>query len=95
MYNLREMRSLNAVFWSALRLELARCGLADTPEVLDFERRPVPAEIEADTLFTQVCGYPLQTIYRGQATILGAPVYATEHCSGASHAAGTCALSEV
>ncbi|MCL4768061.1 MAG: PhnD/SsuA/transferrin family substrate-binding protein [Hyphomicrobiaceae bacterium] len=86
MYNLPEMRPLNAAFWNALRVELARRGLGDTPEALDFERRPVPAEIEADTFFTQVCGYPLQTIYRGQATILGAPVYAAEHCSGAGHA---------
>jgi ABC-type phosphate/phosphonate transport system substrate-binding protein len=86
MYNLPEMRPLNAAFWGALRVELARRGLRDTPEALDFERRPVPAEIEPDTLFTQVCGYPLQTIYRGQATILGAPVYAAEHCSGAGHA---------
>ena len=86
MYNLPEMRSLNAAFWGALRVELARRGLCDTSATLDFERRPVPAEIEADTLFTQVCGYPLQTIYRGQATILGAPVYAAAHCSGAGHA---------
>ena len=85
MYNLPEMRPLNAAFWGALRAELARHGLDDAPETLDFERRPVPIEIEADTLFTQVCGYPLQTIYRGQATILGAPVYAAEHCSGAGH----------
>jgi ABC-type phosphate/phosphonate transport system substrate-binding protein len=85
MYNLPEMRSLNAEFWGALRAELARRGLDDAPEALDFERRPVPAEIGTDTLLTQVCGYPLQTIYRGQATILGAPVYAAEHCSSASH----------
>ena len=86
MYNLPEMRSLNAAFWDALRVELARRGVCDTSATLDFERRPVPAEIEADSLFTQVCGYPLQTIYRGQATILGAPVYAAAHCSGAGHA---------
>ena len=86
MYNLPEMRSLNAAFWGALRVELERRGLGGIPEALDFERRPVPAEIETHTLFTQVCGYPLQTIYRGQATILGAPIYAAEHCSGASHA---------
>ena len=86
MYNLPEMRTLNAAFWGALRVELARRGLDDTPEVLDFERRPVPSEIEPDTMFTQVCGYPLQTIYLGQATILGAPVYSAEYCSGPAHA---------
>jgi hypothetical protein len=85
MYNLPEMRSANATFWGALRTELARRGLCDIPEALDFERRPVPDGIEAETLITQVCGYPLQTIYRGQATILAAPVYAAAHCSGAYH----------
>lgn len=86
MYNLPEMRPLNAALWGALRVELGRRGLDDPPEALDFERRPVPSEVEKDTLFTQVCGYPLQTIYRGQATLLGAPVYAAEHCTGANHA---------
>lgn len=85
MYNLPEMRSHNAAFWVALRVELTRLGLENVPDLVDFERRPVPTEIEPDTLFTQVCGYPLQTIYRGQATMLGAPVYATDHCTGASH----------
>jgi ABC-type phosphate/phosphonate transport system substrate-binding protein len=80
------MREVNAAFWHAVRTELIRRGLEDAPDKLDFERRPVPSEIEPDTLFTQVCGYPLQTNYRGQATLLGAPVYAAEHCTGAGHA---------
>ena len=58
-----------------MRSELGRLGIGDLPHNLDFERRPVPAEIDADTLFTQVCGYPLQTIYRAQAAFLAAPVY--------------------
>jgi ABC-type phosphate/phosphonate transport system substrate-binding protein len=86
MYNLPEMRGLNAAFWAALRTEFVRRGLEDVPKDLDFERKPVPSSIEPDTLFTQVCGYPLQTIYRGQAIMLGAPVYEAEHCAGATHA---------
>ena len=86
MYNLPEMRGANAAFWAAMRAELARRGLESVPEQLDFERKPVPSGIEPDTLFTQVCGYPLQTIYRGQATLLGAPVYTAEHCAGPTHA---------
>lgn len=85
MYNLPEMQGVNAAFWNALRVELTRRGLEHPPEALDFERKPVPGEIEADTLFTQVCGYPLQTIYRGQAILLGAPVYEAAHCDGATH----------
>jgi hypothetical protein len=85
MYNLPEMRSENRAFWRALRVELARVGLDGLPDELEFERRPVPVEVDADTLLTQVCGYPLQTIYRGQAALLAAPVYADEYCSGATH----------
>jgi len=84
MYNLPEMRSANAAFWEAVRQELANRG-DRVPAMLEFERKPVPVEIEPDTLFTQVCGYPLQTIYRGQAALLGAPVYAVNHCDGPNH----------
>jgi ABC-type phosphate/phosphonate transport system substrate-binding protein len=86
MYNLPEMRPVNKAFWDALRTELQRQGIEDAPADLDFARRPVPSEIGRDILFSQVCGYPLQTIYRGQATLLGAPVYTVEHCDGPAHA---------
>lgn len=85
MYNLPEMRSANAAFWEALRQELANRG-ARVPAMLELDRKPVPVEIEPDTLFTQVCGYPLQTIYCGQAALVGAPVYAVNHCDGPTHA---------
>jgi ABC-type phosphate/phosphonate transport system substrate-binding protein len=85
MYNLPEMRTANAAFWEAVRIELRRQGIDDVPAALDFERKPVPAEIERDTLLTQVCGYPLHTIYGGQASLLGAPAYAVEHCEGPTH----------
>jgi ABC-type phosphate/phosphonate transport system substrate-binding protein len=86
MYNLPEMRPANKAFWDAVRTELARQGVDDAPGDLDFERRPVPPEIGPDTVFTQVCGYPLQTIYYGQTTPLGVPVYAAAYCEGATHA---------
>ena len=85
MYNLPEMQSDNRALWGAMRVELSRLGLDDLSDDLDLTRRPVPTEIETDTLFTQVCGYPLQTIYRRQATLLGAPVYADKYCKGATH----------
>jgi ABC-type phosphate/phosphonate transport system substrate-binding protein len=56
------------------------------PTLPDFTRPPVPAAIGADTLFSQVCGYPLQTIFRGQARLLGIPTYALPFCGPASHA---------
>jgi ABC-type phosphate/phosphonate transport system substrate-binding protein len=86
MYNLPEMRADNAAFWLAIRTEAERLGVTGLPAELDFTRKPVPDRIEADTLFTQVCGWPLQTIYSGQATVLGVPVYGAAHCDGPNHA---------
>ena len=85
MYNLPEMRPLNAAFWSAVRVELARAGEKNLPSDLDFAGPPVPSAIDAGAVFTQVCGYPLQTIFRDQAVLLGAPVYTAEYCVGATH----------
>ncbi len=83
MYNLPQMQPANAAFWQALRAEL---GLEAAPAALDFAQPPVPGEIAPGTLFTQVCGYPLQKKYRGQARMLGVPTYALPHCGPASHA---------
>jgi ABC-type phosphate/phosphonate transport system substrate-binding protein len=86
MYNLPEMRAENAAFWLAIRTEAERLGVTGLPPALDFARKPVPERIEPNTVFTQVCGWPLQTIYSGQATILGVPAYGAAHCDGPTHA---------
>jgi ABC-type phosphate/phosphonate transport system substrate-binding protein len=86
MYNLPEMRADNVAFWQAIRIEAGRLGVAGLPETLDYARKPVPERIEDEAIFTQVCGWPLQTIYAGQATVLGVPVYAAAHCDGPTHA---------
>src|ERR1700720_4506845 len=87
MYNFPEMRSANAQFWGALRGLLLEAGLSDVPETLVFERAPVPARLEAEMLFSQTCGYPLETVFKGQALRLGAPVYDVPGCAGATHRA--------
>ena len=86
MYNLPEMQAENAAFWLAIRTEAERLGVMGLPPALDFARKPVPARIEPDTVFTQVCGWPLQTIYAGQAKVLGVPAYDAAHCAGPTHA---------
>jgi ABC-type phosphate/phosphonate transport system substrate-binding protein len=86
MYNLPEMQADNAAFWRAIRTEAASLGAVGLPADLDFSRKPVPERIEGAALFSQVCGWPLQTIYAGQATILGVPAYAAAHCTGPTHA---------
>ena len=85
MYNLPEMRAVNARFWQVLRGLLIEAGLGGIPEILSFDRRPVPERIGPEVLFSQTCGYPLETIFRGQAVRVGTPCYDAEGCDGPSH----------
>ena len=85
MYNLPEMRGDNARFWEALRELLVEAGLRDLPERLTFDRLPVPERIGPEIFFSQTCGYPLETIFSGQAIRLGTPCYAVPGCDGPTH----------
>ncbi len=82
MYNLPEMRQANADFWRALRTLVTKAGLAEVPDELLFDRPPVPERIGAEVLFSQTCGWPLETIFRGQAIRLGTPCYDADGCEG-------------
>jgi ABC-type phosphate/phosphonate transport system substrate-binding protein len=86
MYNLSEMRAANDAFWAALRREAQRLGLNGLPIQLEHDEPAVPTALQADLIFSQACGYPLQTIYRGQATLLGVPCYDAAGCEGPTHA---------
>jgi ABC-type phosphate/phosphonate transport system substrate-binding protein len=85
MYNLPEMRAVNARFWEALRGLLVEAGLSEAPESLTFDRLPVPERIGPEVLFSQTCGYPPETIFSGQAVRLGTPCYAVLGCDGSTH----------
>jgi ABC-type phosphate/phosphonate transport system substrate-binding protein len=85
MYNLLEMRPANARFWEAMRALLAASGLRDLPEMLAFDWPPVPERIEPGVLFSQTCGYPLETIFSDQAIRLGTPCYDVPGCDGPTH----------
>jgi len=85
MYNLPEMRPVNAQFWEVLRGLLMEAGLDEVPETLHFDQVPVPERIGPEMLFSQVCGYPLETIFSGQAVRLGTPCYDGPGCDGPSH----------
>ncbi|WP_200964619.1 phosphate/phosphite/phosphonate ABC transporter substrate-binding protein [Bosea sp. Root483D1] len=86
MYNLPEMRALYLAFWNALVTELGP-EAGELPEAFSFDRPAVPAAIGPEIFFSQTCGYPLQTIYRGQYQLLGVPSYDAPGCSEASHCA--------
>lgn len=87
MYNLPEMRLRNAAFWEALAEELRREGTTGLPAELSVARHAVPDRIEPEVLFSQTCGYPLQTIYRGQFRLLGVPTYDAPGCGKGTHRA--------
>jgi ABC-type phosphate/phosphonate transport system substrate-binding protein len=86
MYDFPALRPSRSAFWAAILRELSKEGFADLPAALDFTARAVPDFLPPSMLFSQVCGYPLQTIFRGQARMLAAPVYDVAHCDGATHA---------
>ncbi len=81
------MAAVNSAFWRALAEELRRDGVADAPGELLTESPPVPEAIPPGTLFTQTCGYPLQTIYQGQYQLLGVPTYDAPGCGAGTHRA--------
>lgn len=87
MYNLPGMRAANAALWSALADRLRATGLSEPPGALLFERPPVPDGIGPEVLFTQTCGYPLQTLYRGQYRLLARPWCEAAGCAGSTHSA--------
>jgi len=87
MYNLPEMRSRNEAFWDALAEELRRDGWTNLPARLSLADAAVPYGIESDVLFSQTCGYPLQTIHGGQGRLLGVPTYDAPGCRAGTHRA--------
>lgn len=76
MYALPEMAAANAAFWAAVRQEVP--GL---PEHLSPAPPHLPAAIEPATIFSQMCGYPLKTIFGGQFFLLGTPLYDFPGCT--------------
>ncbi|MBL8703708.1 MAG: PhnD/SsuA/transferrin family substrate-binding protein [Rhodospirillales bacterium] len=87
MYNIPEMHPAFAAFWAALRDEATSRGVAGLPAGLRYDLPAVPDRIDADVIFTQVCGFPLLTRLKGQATILLTPVYDLPGCDGPMHTA--------
>jgi ABC-type phosphate/phosphonate transport system substrate-binding protein len=87
MYNLPEMQGANEAFLHALHERIIEHGL----ETCDAETDECPwlrsDGISPETLFTQICGYPLFKHFRGQGAVLATPCYAIEGCDGPYHRA--------
>jgi ABC-type phosphate/phosphonate transport system substrate-binding protein len=80
MYALPEMAAANAAFWVAVRSGLEAAEIADLPTMLSPAPNALPETIGADTLFSQMCGYPLKRFYDGQYSLLGTPLYDLPGC---------------
>ena len=66
MYNPAEAPGASAALWSGIARHFRRAGIENVPDVL-LDRPPIPDHWFSDELlFSQTCGYPLQTIHRGQ-----------------------------
>jgi ABC-type phosphate/phosphonate transport system substrate-binding protein len=81
MYALQGMEPANEALWDAIRTALAAEGLGDLPEHLSPSALALPAAIAPDTLFSQMCGYPLLRLYEGQYRLLGTPLYDLPGCT--------------
>jgi ABC-type phosphate/phosphonate transport system substrate-binding protein len=86
MYDLPGMRAANQALWAALAALLRRDG-HDVPDVLEDDDGPVPGRSFEGVLFTQTCGYPLQTMHRGQLNLLATPSYEAPGCGVMTHRA--------
>jgi ABC-type phosphate/phosphonate transport system substrate-binding protein len=76
MYALPEMAAANNAFYAALRQAVP--GL---PDHLSPAPPHLPAAIAPEIVFSQMCGYPLKTLFAGQYTILGTPLYDFPGCA--------------
>ena len=77
MYALPEMAAANVALWDAIR---ERLDVADAPARLSPTPIGLPATIAPETLFSQMCGYPLRRLYEGQYRLLGTPLYDLPGC---------------
>jgi len=80
MYALPEMAAANARLWATIREKLAAAGLAELPALLSPPPTALPEAIAPETLFSQMCGYPLRRLYDGQYQLLGTPLYDLPGC---------------
>lgn len=85
MYDLPGMRAANVALWGAIAALLRRDGFGDVPNTLGADDGPEPGRSLRGMLFTQTCGYPLQTVHRGQLRLLATPTYDAPGCGAMTH----------
>lgn len=82
MYDLPEIREATDAWWAALARGFEAEGLTGVPPRRTGLAEESDAWSRPDLFFTQICGYPLRTFHKDGLTVVGAPCYAAEGCSG-------------
>ena len=82
MYDLHEVRDRTGRLWAAIAEELRKIGLAGVPDALERPSDHHHAWRSDGLLFTQACGYPVATAFRGVLRVVATPHYAAPGCEG-------------
>ena len=82
MYDLSETRQWTDRFWSAVAVELRAEGISEAPDALERVPDHHDAWRPDGLLFSQSCGYPVATAFRGALRVVATPHYAAPGCEG-------------
>jgi ABC-type phosphate/phosphonate transport system substrate-binding protein len=84
MYDWPQIRDATDRFWAALSGAMRARGL-DAPEALERRRDAEDVWRDPDLLFSQTCGHPFATVFRGTLRLVAIPVHDAEGCRGATY----------
>lgn len=85
MYDLPEVREWTDRLWSAIAGELREGGVTGVPDALERPSDHHDAWRSDGLLFSQSCGYPAVTTFRGVLRVVATPHYAAPGCEGSRY----------
>jgi ABC-type phosphate/phosphonate transport system substrate-binding protein len=85
MYDLPELATASAGWWTGLRRHFEAQGVDGLPETLTPDVHPIRQWDDAAPIFSQTCGYPLTHALAGKVRLLATPRYAAAGCAGPTY----------